>query len=331
MSAEPALGRAGLGSGGPASASGVAAPTSNISAGLMALTVGGPVIGAIIIFFAVWMVWKRVDLHSWRGHPIPQPVTRKAVVLIAEPKCVKIPVVIVQPDRALDVGYPFAPRHARSASAGSTGSEGSLDYRVLTVVDTAQCGPLWSAPVAALSEGGDTPRSRRPGGSSFGSPAELAQLQEQAQAQLLAQAAANAEAHEEAAAAAAAAAAGAQQPIGFSVAAPPSSSRRTISPGTPRASGSGAGSGSSKAPARHARCRSLDVASFSRRLEKERGLTVWQLQQQAGGDCCPAASSAAASGAAPSPSDASPPTPPQLASRSQHRRSRSATVTPLCR
>ena len=203
--------------------------------------------------------------------------------------------------------------------------------RVLTVVDTAQCGPLWSAPVAALSEGGDTPRSRRPGGSSFGSPAELAQLQEQAQAQLLAQAAANAEAHEEAAAAAAAAAAGAQQPIGFSVAAPPSSSRRTISPGTPRASGSGAGSGSSKAPARHARCRSLDVASFSRRLEKERGLTVWQLQQQAGGDCCPAASSAAASGAAPSPSDASPPTPPQLASRSQHRRSRSATVTPLCR
>lgn len=38
MSAEPALGRAGLGSGGPASASGVAAPTSNISAGLMALT-----------------------------------------------------------------------------------------------------------------------------------------------------------------------------------------------------------------------------------------------------------------------------------------------------
>lgn len=195
------------------------------------------------------------------------------------------------------------------------------------MVDTAQCGPLWSAPLAPLSEGGDTPRSRRPGGSSFGSPAELAQLQEQAQAQLLAQAAANAEAHEEAAAAAAAA--GAQQPIGFSVAAPPSSSRRPISPGTPRASGSGAGS--SKAPARHARCRSLDVASFSRRLEKERGLAAWQLQQQAGGDCCPAASSAAASGAAPSPSDASPPTPPQLASRSQHRRSRSATVTTLCR
>ena len=40
--------------------------------------VGGPVIGAIIIFFAIWMVWKRVDLHSWRGHPIPQPVARKA-------------------------------------------------------------------------------------------------------------------------------------------------------------------------------------------------------------------------------------------------------------
>lgn len=51
------------------------------------------------------------------------------MVLIAEPKSVKIPVVIVQPDKALDVGYPFAPRLARSASTGSLGSEGSLDYR----------------------------------------------------------------------------------------------------------------------------------------------------------------------------------------------------------
>lgn len=175
--------------------------------------VGGPVIGAVVIFFAIYMVWKRVDHRSWRGHPIPQPAPRKAgacswalepqgsarcglkclprckmldldeahmellcaaccpccppasthrlphatgrpiashvhpppariqpppphaarfhpaVVLIAEPKSVKIPVVIVQPDRALDVGYPFAPRHARSASSGSCGSEGSLDYR----------------------------------------------------------------------------------------------------------------------------------------------------------------------------------------------------------
>ena len=67
----------------------------------------------------------RSSAHADR--PVLSPLA--AVVLIAEPKCVKIPVVIVQPDRALDVGYPFAPRHARSASAGSTGSEGSLDYR----------------------------------------------------------------------------------------------------------------------------------------------------------------------------------------------------------
>ncbi|KAI7842543.1 hypothetical protein COHA_003780 [Chlorella ohadii] len=262
----------------------------------MALTIGGPVLGTVIICFAIWMVWKRVDRNAWRGHPVQQPVARRAVVLIAEPKSVKIPVVIVQPDKALDVGYPFAPRHARSASTGSLSSEGSLDYRVLTVVDTAQCGPLWSAPVAALSDcsDSDTPRSRRPGCSSFGSPAELAMLQEQAQAQLLAQAPA--------------------------------------SPEEPRAGSSRAAGG--KAAARHARCRSLDVGPLSYRLDKERPLVAWQLQQQANGEHFPAASAAGASASGSAwrlSNDTSPPTPPQLAARPQHRRSRSATVAPLCR
>lgn len=198
---------------------------------------------------------------------------------------------------------------------------------VLTVVDTAQCGPLWSAPVAAPSDCSDSPRSHRAGSTSFGSPAELAMLQEQAQAHVLAQAAANAEALE----AAAAAGAAAQPPIGFAVAAAQTAAEHALpSPGAPHAASSAAAG--SKAAARHARCRSLDVGSLSGRLDKERQLAAWQLQLQLEDGSCAAASSTAASGsAAPSPADASPSTPLQLAARSRHRRSRSATVAMLCR
>lgn len=194
---------------------------------------------------------------------------------------------------------------------------------VLTVVDTAQCGPLWSAPVAAPSDCSDSPRSHRAGSTSFGSPAELAMLQEQAQAHVLAQAAANAEALE-------AAGAAAQPPIGFAVAAAQTEAERTVpSPGAPHAASSAAAGG--KAAARHARCRSLDVGSLSGRLDKERQLVAWQLQLQLEDGSCAEASSTAASDAAPSPADASPSTPLQLAARSRHRRSRSATVAMLRR
>ena len=119
--------------------------------------VGGPVLAACVLLFALVVVCRRIDWHRWRhGHPVEPPrgaVTAKLEVVVASPRPVKIPVVCLQPDRCLDVAFPYKARHARTASGASTGGDDGCARAAAGRVGAAAFGAAALSPTAGCSCG----------------------------------------------------------------------------------------------------------------------------------------------------------------------------------
>ncbi|PSC69206.1 alpha beta-hydrolase [Micractinium conductrix] len=97
----------------------------------------------------MFILWRRIDHRNWRGVPEVQP---KKVPLIL-PRSVKIPVVVLEPDRSFAVGY-----HLQHSGHSGTNEQ---PFSVVVLADTDTCGPLWRAHSLALSESSATPRGER--------------------------------------------------------------------------------------------------------------------------------------------------------------------------
>ncbi|KAL4439957.1 hypothetical protein ABPG75_002958 [Micractinium tetrahymenae] len=113
--------------------------------GILALAIGAPVLFAVACFMLMCVVWRRLDLRHWRGLP-PDPPKQAAAAAV--PRCIKIPVVIMQPDTRVDVGYILRAQQAQQAASGVSPGCRELDaheqhFSVVTVMDP--CGPLWRA------------------------------------------------------------------------------------------------------------------------------------------------------------------------------------------
>lgn len=113
--------------------------------GILVLAIGAPVLFAVACFLLMCVVWRRLDLRNWRGLP-PEPPKKAETVI--EPRCIKIPVVIMQPDTRVDVGYILRAQQAQQAAGGVPPGchelgDGDQRFSVVTVMDP--CGPLWRA------------------------------------------------------------------------------------------------------------------------------------------------------------------------------------------
>lgn len=192
------------------------------------------------------------------------------------PRAVRIPVVCVQPGgEEVGVAYPYesyAPRHARTLSGISCSSGCSsrqLDFRTLTLLDGAACSPLWSAAALAASEVG-SPCARH--AASFGTAADLTQLQATAQAHVAAQAQAQQ---------------AALPPIGFALAPLPDDDDEAALALPPAASASAPGAAGMR-KSLHLSRRSADTLGWAAwRLEKEQQLADPQPQPASPADAHP--------------------------------------------
>lgn len=120
-----------------------------LTAGLMVVAVGAPILFGIACFFIMLMVWRRMDRRQIRDR-LPEVAPKQ--VIVPMPRCVKIPVVILEPDSTYDVAYPYATR------ADAAGRYAGGGFSVLTVSEPG--GPLWRAQSMTPSDASCTPRLR---------------------------------------------------------------------------------------------------------------------------------------------------------------------------